>query len=331
MVSANPPWSPVAPGPAVAALASAVQDAIVDNQDALVPLLKPKIQRSRSSKSHPLEGFCYDGSNALYWLLGAKPAGWKPERVKIRPTDTCSHWWLVHEASGIVLDATWEQFGPVCAVPYGAKRVRGCGFSVPGNVPTRLGRAIMGLVDPSLVQAAREEVAAMSSRRHRNGDQDLRELERAWRANTSRQSVDYDGMSRWFTAMRRVGREREAIDAFVRAFWDLSFGATPDGDFWLFIARLASETVLDVHAANLAAMAAQGIYPGAPTEVRYAGRDYVGHWVALRKDRNFVLRGTVEFTTGKKRHVKELNILADLPIETLSLWRALGGRTGHAR
>lgn len=51
-------------------------------------------------------GNCYVTSEALYHLLGGKAAGWKPMVMSV---DGDTHWWLRH-TSGLVLDATANQF-----------------------------------------------------------------------------------------------------------------------------------------------------------------------------------------------------------------------------
>lgn len=51
-------------------------------------------------------GNCYTTSEALYYLLGGKAAGWKPMTMKV---NGASHWFLKHE-TGVILDATAAQF-----------------------------------------------------------------------------------------------------------------------------------------------------------------------------------------------------------------------------
>jgi hypothetical protein len=56
--------------------------------------------------SYLARGNCYVTSEALYHLLGGKAAGWKPCTVHHGGE---VHWYLRHE-SGMVLDATAQQF-----------------------------------------------------------------------------------------------------------------------------------------------------------------------------------------------------------------------------
>lgn len=58
-----------------------------------------------------LRGNCYTSSEALYYILGGKKAGWKPMRFRFsgpdRKLDT--HWFLKHK-SGLILDPSVKQF-----------------------------------------------------------------------------------------------------------------------------------------------------------------------------------------------------------------------------
>lgn len=307
-------WSDVSP---IDRLVALVQSVLVEEGGSLR-------KAQWSGRENLLAGHCYVASEAVYHLLGGAAVGLKPVNLK---HEGSPHWYLV-TASGDVIDPTESQFA--CPVPHGLGR--GKGFLT--KQPSKRAQTLMALVlrrpgAGRVIGAARREVVGAS--RHRNGDQGIRELERAWRTHTNRQSVDYDGMTRWFAAMRRVGQEREAVSTLVRVFRDRSFGSTPDGDFWIFIARLASETIMAPYAAQIEAMIAEGIYPGALAEIRYAGRDYVGRLIALRQDRNFALKGTIDFVTGTRRHVKEFDVTLDAPQGTLRLWTALGGRPGRPK
>ena len=53
-----------------------------------------------------MRGNCYVASEALYYLLGGKEAGWKPMNMKHEGE---SHWFLKHK-SGMILDVTVHQF-----------------------------------------------------------------------------------------------------------------------------------------------------------------------------------------------------------------------------
>jgi hypothetical protein len=55
----------------------------------------------------PPRGNCYVTSEALYWILGGKAAGWKPMHMRL--DDGESHWFLQHE-TGLRVDPTRLQF-----------------------------------------------------------------------------------------------------------------------------------------------------------------------------------------------------------------------------
>ncbi len=69
---------------------------------------------------NPLTGHCYVASEALYYLLGGKAAGWTPMFVSHEGEP---HWFL-RNADGHILDATASQFKT--PVPY--EKARGKGF-----------------------------------------------------------------------------------------------------------------------------------------------------------------------------------------------------------
>lgn len=54
-----------------------------------------------------MRGNCYVTCEALYHLLGGKPAGWKPMRMRYAG-DT--HWFLINTHNGTRLDPTVSQF-----------------------------------------------------------------------------------------------------------------------------------------------------------------------------------------------------------------------------
>jgi len=62
------------------------------------------------------KGHCYVASEAIFHLLGGKPAGYQPMRVR---HEDDSHWFLTGP-DGAVIDATAEQFST--PVPYGSAR-----------------------------------------------------------------------------------------------------------------------------------------------------------------------------------------------------------------
>lgn len=61
--------------------------------------------------SESLRGNCYAASEALYYILGGKKAGWKPMRTKMVGTNKKldTHWFLKHE-NGMIIDPSVKQF-----------------------------------------------------------------------------------------------------------------------------------------------------------------------------------------------------------------------------
>ena len=84
-------------------------------------LLLPKYKKMKVGKNlHKTFGHCYVVSEAAYYLLGGKEAGWTPYFINHLG---CHHWFLKHE-SGAILDLTAEQF----SYPLDYKAARGKGF-----------------------------------------------------------------------------------------------------------------------------------------------------------------------------------------------------------
>lgn len=83
-----------------------------------------KDPKAYAGKGSPA-GYCYVASEALYHLLGGKARGWKAMRAPTGNGD--QHWWLQHE-SGIVLDATYDQF----MYPFDYSKGIGTGFLTKG-------------------------------------------------------------------------------------------------------------------------------------------------------------------------------------------------------
>jgi 5-methylcytosine-specific restriction endonuclease McrA len=71
-------------------------------------LLTSQWAAERKPGSHPLTGYCYVASEALYHLLGGSKSDWMVFRCTFSPGKT--HWWLA-DAAGQILDPTAEQFG----------------------------------------------------------------------------------------------------------------------------------------------------------------------------------------------------------------------------
>jgi hypothetical protein len=73
---------------------------------------------------NPMKGHCYVASEALFFMLGGRDAGWKAMHIHLEG-DT--HWFLRHE-DGTILDPTSDQFKT--KVPY--EKATGCGFLTKG-------------------------------------------------------------------------------------------------------------------------------------------------------------------------------------------------------
>ena len=64
-----------------------------------------------------MKGNCYATSEALYHILGGKNSGWKVMRIRnqdmgvLQDAEGYAHWYLQHKDTGIVLDASVNQFG----------------------------------------------------------------------------------------------------------------------------------------------------------------------------------------------------------------------------
>lgn len=109
----------------------------------------------------PLAGHCFVASEAIYYLLGGRAAGWKPLSMR---HEGAPHWLLRHEPSGRVVDATEWQFrtapDAACAV--------GKGFmSSRPDTPSARARELMRRVradadGPRLIVAAFAETSAAS-------------------------------------------------------------------------------------------------------------------------------------------------------------------------
>jgi hypothetical protein len=87
--------------------------------------LSPDLLQGRWKKqSHPLQGYCYVGAEALWHLLGK--VDWKPMCATYSDSGgRATHWWLEHRRTKVVKDPTVEQF--------------------EGNPPYHLGRGAMFL------------------------------------------------------------------------------------------------------------------------------------------------------------------------------------------
>jgi len=103
---------------------------------------------------HEHFGYCNVASQAFYWLMGAREAGYKAMRVK---HEGGTHWWI-QSPKGKVWDLTKEQF--TTPVPYAQGRA--AGFPGRGYFPT--------LAAKKLIEKARADL----ERRGKKAMKDLR-------------------------------------------------------------------------------------------------------------------------------------------------------------
>jgi 5-methylcytosine-specific restriction endonuclease McrA len=88
-------------------------------QSELTPdLLTPEWAKSRRECDHPLTGYCYVASEALYHLAGGANAGLSIYRCNLGRGRT--HWWLA-DSDGRIVDATSEQFNEPLPYPTGRR------------------------------------------------------------------------------------------------------------------------------------------------------------------------------------------------------------------
>ena len=79
------------------------KDAVRIVRSVLTPeLLPPEWQ----NHPHPMGGYCYVASEALYYLLGGREAGLTAKRA---PCEGGEHWWLEGPGAKLI-DATADQF-----------------------------------------------------------------------------------------------------------------------------------------------------------------------------------------------------------------------------
>lgn len=91
---------------------------------------------------HPHFGYCNVASQALYWILGAKEAGYKPVRVQ---HEGATHWW-VRASDGQIWDLTAEQFET--PVPY--EDGRAAFFPGRGYQPSKAAKILIERVKKDL-------------------------------------------------------------------------------------------------------------------------------------------------------------------------------------
>ena len=104
-------------------------------------LLTEAWREQRGEEAHPLTGYCYVVSEALYYLLGGERSGWEVYRCRLQTGGT--HWWL-QSPEGHVLDATSAQFDS--PLDYGNGRRTG----FLSQTPSRRARLLIERVEHAL-------------------------------------------------------------------------------------------------------------------------------------------------------------------------------------
>lgn len=96
-----------------------------------------------------MAGHCFVASEAIYYLLGGKEAGWKPMSMR---HEGSPHWYLWHVPSGRVVDATASQFYTEPA--YCERHGKGFTSSRP-STPSKRAQVLMDRVmnDPDAADA----------------------------------------------------------------------------------------------------------------------------------------------------------------------------------
>jgi hypothetical protein len=88
--------------------------------------LTDELRRQRyRGHPNPLRGHCAVATEAVYFLLGGRKAGWAPTTLRVSKDEV--HWFLRHRKTGEVVDPTAGQF--VCELEY--ERGRGRGLPTP--------------------------------------------------------------------------------------------------------------------------------------------------------------------------------------------------------
>lgn len=91
-------------------------------QSGFTPELLHKDYREQWSPENPAFGFCSVASEAAWFMLGGRNAGWVAWSA--RDTDQSTHWWLRHE-SGVIFDPTSEQYTSIGRKPPYARGISG--------------------------------------------------------------------------------------------------------------------------------------------------------------------------------------------------------------
>lgn len=110
-------------------------------------LLKPMWAKLVEEGDPAAKGHCYAATEALFYMVGGKEAGWVPHCLSHAnwPEELAegeTHWFLKHKEKGIIADPTQDQFEGV-EIPY--ERGRGNGFLT--KEPSHRARVIMERVE----------------------------------------------------------------------------------------------------------------------------------------------------------------------------------------
>jgi len=106
-----------------------VSDVIGKVVSVLTPdLLSARYAADLPDDAHPTTGHCSVAAEAVYFMLGGTAAGLIA--IVARDHDGTTHWWLVHKASGTIIDPTRSQYDSIGDRPPYERGIPGmpCGF-----------------------------------------------------------------------------------------------------------------------------------------------------------------------------------------------------------
>jgi hypothetical protein len=134
-------------------------ETIIDLMESvLTPDLLSKAERDIPKGAHPTTGHCAVAAEALFFLLGGKPYGYKAMVATYYVDgERCTHWWIVNK-DGDILDPTAKQF--TGTPPYHLGKgtgFQGIRYNDYGPVPSKRARILLnrlyekyGYEDPSI-------------------------------------------------------------------------------------------------------------------------------------------------------------------------------------
>lgn len=103
--------------------------------------LEPKYREKHERGCDAMTGHCFVATNAFWHIMGGPEGPYRPKHVKVGKE---SHWFLVDQRDGSIVDLTASQFGRA-RVPY--ERGRGIGMRArPGGDlggPTERARVVL--------------------------------------------------------------------------------------------------------------------------------------------------------------------------------------------